>query len=347
MKVLSRRLPANINRLALKLPEDVQEFILEMISAERSIQTVAAYVYDFSLFFDYLHEHGWELEDVNGRMIRRFFRHIEHGYERKVEKWLNGKWVETVVVRENTHGGKQRKKASLRSLFRYLVKCGVLEKNPMEEFEDTSLKTRSKKRVPVFLTHEEAKKLVQSVQDFFDTRNYRKLKWLKQRDRAIILLFLNTGMRVSELVQLDLTHIQEHQGQWRITVIGKGNKERMLKCNQSAAGALKEYLAVRPTPRQGFEQALFLNRDGGRISRVSVAKLINKYVKHAELPPKAKNISPHKLRHTHATLLLSNGENIRVVQEILGHSSINTTQIYTHVVNDQKDEALDRLDRLM
>ncbi|MFC7442535.1 tyrosine-type recombinase/integrase [Laceyella putida] len=347
MKYLSRKLPENINRLALKLPEDVQEYILEMISADRSIETVAAYVYDFNLFFDYLEEHGVELEEVTGRTIKRFFRYIEHGYERKVTRKIKGKLVETVQMRENSHAGKNRKRASLQSLFRYLVKCGALDRNPMTEFEDVTLRSRNKQRVPVFLTHDEAMRLVHSVHDFFDTRNYKRLSWLRYRDLAILLIFLNTGLRVSELVGLDTTSIQEQKETVRIVVLGKGNKERMLKLNNTATSALKDYLAVRPTPAPGHELALFLNRDGGRISRVSINKIINKYVQEAGLPPKAKNISPHKLRHTLATLLLSNGANIRVVQEILGHSSINTTQIYTHVVNDQKDEELDRLDELM
>lgn len=94
-------------------------------------------------------------------------------------------------------------------------------------------------------------------------------------------------------------------------------------------------------------EALFLNRNRTRLSRKGVYEAIQKYVREANLPPKAANISPHKLRHTLATLLLSNGENLRVVQEILGHSSIQTTQIYTHVINSEKDEALKRLDNLL
>jgi integrase/recombinase XerD len=347
MDVLSRKLPKSVNRLAMKFPEDVQDFILEMISADRSIQTVINYIYDFSLFFDFLESRGMELEDVDGRTIRRFFRHIENGYERKVVREVQGKLVEQMFYRENSQSGKKRKRASLRSLFRYLVKSGALARNPMEEYEDTTLKSRSRKRVPVFLTQEEAMKLIDAIHKFFDGRKFVKMSWLEKRDRAILLLLLNTGMRVSELVGLNMNSLQEHQGVWRIVIFGKGGKERVLKLNRTAGDALREYLNHRPQPLPGHEGALFLNRYGSRMDRRAVWKLVDKYVKEADLPPKAKKISPHKLRHTLATLLLMNGENLRVVQEILGHSSIQTTQIYTHVINDEKDGALDRLDRLM
>src|SRR5699024_7656059 len=135
----------------------------------------------------------------------------------------------------------------------------------------------------------------------------------------------------------------------RVIILGKGGKERMLKLNQTAYDALRRYLELRPTDQiaPGHEQALFLNKNRSRISRKGVSEALQKYVREANLPPKTANISPHKLRHTLATLLLSNGENLRVVQEILGHSSIQTTQIYTHVINSEQDAALDRLDHLL
>jgi site-specific recombinase XerD len=123
----------------------------------------------------------------------------------------------------------------------------------------------------------------------------------------------------------------------------------MLKLNSKAAEALMNYLEQRPSEHLPKDQAeaLFLNKNLRRISRKGISEIISKYVKEAHLPPKAATISPHKLRHTLATLLLSNGENLRVVQEILGHSSIQTTQIYTHVIDTEKDEALDRIDKIL
>jgi integrase/recombinase XerD len=359
--VISRRLPENINRIIARFPEAVQEFFLEMISADRSHQTIANYAYDFALFFDFLASRNIDFESVTSRTIQRFFRHIENGYERTVWVKMRSKdpetgaireqWVERRHFRENSRSGKERKRASLRSLFRFLVKSGYLDRDPMQEYEDASLRSRSRRRVPVFLTREEALRLIKAVGSYHERNrgDHRTFPWFEARDRAILLLLLGTGMRVSELVGLNLNSIQPDGETARVIVLGKGGRERMLKLNNTAYRALREYLAQRPSDGIPPEhrEALFLNRNRTRLSRKGVYEAIKKYVREANLPPKAANISPHKLRHTLATLLLSNGENLRVVQEILGHSSIQTTQIYTHVINSEKDEALKRLDNLM
>ncbi|MBN2909564.1 tyrosine-type recombinase/integrase [Polycladomyces sp. WAk] len=354
----SSRLPESVNRRISRFPDPVREFFWEMISAERSPQTIANYAYDFSLFFDFLTSHQINLENVTPRVIRHFFRHIENGYERTVQVKVKKKnphtgeiyeeWIERKHRRENSRAGKQRKLASLRSLFRYLVKSHVLSQNPMEEYEDVSLRTRNRTKIPVFLTREEAIRLIDAVAAYGEKHNRHRQMWVEARDRAIIILLLNTGMRVSELINLNLNSFQTDGNQARVIVIGKGGKERVLKLNAIAMHALQDYLAMRPKSNIPAEHrdALFVNRNHTRISRKAVSEVIRKYAREANLPPKAASISPHKLRHTLATLLLSNGENLRVVQEILGHSSIHTTQIYTHVINPEKDEALDRLGHL-
>ncbi|MBA4602609.1 tyrosine-type recombinase/integrase [Thermoactinomyces mirandus] len=352
----SRRLPENINRIISQFPEEVQEFFLEMISAERSKQTIANYAYDFALFFDYLASRNKSIDQVDPVIIKRFFRQIENGYERTVHILQKRKdpqtgemketWITRKHYRENSRCGKQRKRASLRSLFRFLVKSHVLDRDPMEEYDDASLKSRSRQKVPVFLTKEEALRLIQAVKTYHQKKNRKSRHWMEVRDLAILLLFLNTGMRVSELVQLNQNSIQSDGQVVRVIIVGKGGKERMLKLNETAKEALKTYLSLRPgkIPPE-HQNALFLNKNHQRLSRKGVTEIIRKYVQEANLPPKAASISPHKLRHTLATLLLSNGENLRVVQEILGHSNIQTTQIYTHVINTEKDDALDRLDQ--
>lgn len=355
----SRRLPENINRIISQFPEEVQEFFLEMISAERSKQTIANYAYDFALFFDYLTSKNKSINQVDSIIIKRFFRQIENGYERTVHILQKKKdpqtgeikeeWITRKHFRENSRSGKQRKRASLRSLFRFLVKSHVLDRDPMEEYVDSTLKSRSRQKVPVFLTKEEALRLLRAVKTYHQKKNKKSRHWMEARDLAILLLFLNTGMRVSELVQLNLNSIQTDGQMMRVIITGKGGKERMLKLNETAKEALKAYLSLRPgekTPPEG-QHVLFLNKNHQRLSRKGVSEIIKKYVLEANLPPKASSISPHKLRHTLATLLLSNGENLRVVQEILGHSNIQTTQIYTHVINAEKDDALDRLDQIL
>lgn len=347
----SRRLPETINRIVNQFPEEVQEFFLEMVSADRSPQTIANYAYDFSLFFDFLSSKNVSLFEIDAMIIKRFFRYIENGYQRKVSIKIKKQdpitgaitenWIERTHFRENTQSGKKRKKASLRSLFQFLLKNRILPSNPMTEYEDASLKTRSKHKVPVFLTKEEAHRLIQAVSTFHQKK--KRKTWFFARDRAILLLFLNTGMRVSELIHLNHNNIQRDRDALRIIILGKGGKERILKLNHQAQSALETYLEQRP---QVDDPALFLSKHRKRISRKAITEIVKKYVREANLPPKAASISPHKLRHTLATLLLSNGENIRVVQEILGHSNIQTTQIYTHVINTEKDDALDRLNQL-
>jgi site-specific recombinase XerD len=356
--VVSRKLHENVNRIISQFPDEVQEFFLEMVSAERSRQTIANYAYDFALFFDFLKARGKSLKDVDAQTIRRFFRLIENGYERTVRVKLCKKdpttgetrteWVERRHFRENSRSGRQRKRASLRSLFRFLVKTGVLERDPMEEYEDVTLKARSRQKVPVFLTREEALRLLQAVRTYRD-KGARSRDWQEARDLAILLLFLNTGIRVSELIGLNRNSIQQDGGMYRIIIFGKGGKERILKLNGKTVDALMRYLSLLPEEKIPPEHrnALFLNKHLQRISRKGVSEIVKKYVKEAQLPPKAASISPHKLRHTLATLLLQGGENLRVVQEILGHSSIQTTQIYTHVINTEKDKALDRLEQLL
>lgn len=356
-QVISKRLPESINRIVCNFPDDVQEFFLEMISADRSIQTIANYAYDFSLFFDYLNQKKTTLQQLSPTIIKKFFRHIENGYERTIYVRVQHKkdprtgepakeWLPRKHYRENSVSGKRRKKASLRSLFRYLVKIQFLEKDPMEEYEDTSLKSRTKQKIPVFLTKQEALRLVEAVHTYHEKQKRKKRKnWIELRDLSVILMLLNTGMRVSELIQLNINSIQADKHEYRVIVVGKGGKQRILKLNKKVMEALQSYLELKPEVKLD-QEALFINRNYTRISRKAISKIVHKYVLEANLPPKATSISPHKLRHTLATLLLANGENLRVVQEILGHSSIQTTQIYTHVINTEKDQALDRLETI-
>lgn len=358
-QTFSRRLPKNVNRIIVRLPDPVQEYLREMISAERSKRTIANYAYDFDLFFTYLRDQNIPFKNVTADHIKGFFRYIENGYERKVvttTSYIDPKTghkeerqVKRTHYRENTHSGKARKRASLRSLYRFLLKNNYISQDPMREYEVSSLKSSNRSRAPVFLTVEEAKRLIRAVTNYYDqTKTDKRYKQeLASRDRAIMLMLLNTGMRVSELVQLDRHSVQSAEGASHVTVIGKGNKERVLKLNQSATQALADYFYDREKlVKATGQKALFVNRFGHRMSRQAVYEIIKKYVHVAQLPPKAASISPHKLRHTLATLLLKNGENLRVVQEILGHSSIKTTEIYTHVINAEKDQALDQLDRL-
>ena len=147
-----------------------------------------------------------------------------------------------------------------------------------------------------------------------------------RRDRAILEVLYGCGLRVSELTDLQVSHVYLDEG--FVRVVGKGNKERLVPLGEMAAQAIRAYLEIREEPDRGFEDILFLNKDGRALSRISVFNLVKKQAMAAGIH---KEISPHTFRHSFATHLIENGADLRVVQEMLGHESILTTEIYTHI----------------
>jgi len=206
-----------------------------------------------------------------------------------------------------------RKVASIRSFYKYLSqKAKLLHENPFQDLDSPRLKHS----LPRYLDLNASIKLLQSVDGKY-----------QERDRCILTLFLNCGLRISELLGLNLSDIQNDQ----LRVLGKGNKERILYLNDACIHTLRDYLHVRNELFRPSKdtQALFLSRLHTRISKPAVEKLVKKYLQKAGLDPR--RFSPHKLRHTAATLMLQNGVDVRTLQELLGHEHLNTTQIYTHI----------------
>lgn len=152
---------------------------------------------------------------------------------------------------------------------------------------------------------------------------------MQSETSAILMLFLNCGIRRSELVGLNLSDVYED----RIRVVGKGNKERMVYFGASCRRAIDDYLTERNKNILSDNRALFGSRDHNRISAAAVHRLVKKHLLAAGLD--ASQFSAHKLRHTAATLMLSNGVDVKTVQEVLGHENLNTTQIYTHIENTE------------
>jgi site-specific recombinase XerD len=223
--------------------------------------------------------------------------------------------------RNNTNRTKARKMSALRSYFKYLHSIvKLIPENPALELETP----KSKSRLPVALTLDESRSLLSSISGANEKRDY-----------AIIMLFLNCGLRLSELISIDLDKIKGDT----LTVIGKGNKERTIYLNDVCIKALEDYLAVRPEPKKGHEKALFISNRRTRFSQKGIQHMLDKYLTQAGLS--GKGYSPHKLRHTAATLMYQYGHvDIRALQEILGHESISTTQIYTHIKKDQLRDAV-------
>lgn len=207
-----------------------------------------------------------------------------------------------------------RKVAAIRSFYKYLTnKAKLLTENPMQDLDSP----RMKKSLPRYLDLDSSIQLLESVDGPF-----------QERDRCILTLFLNCGLRISELIGLNTTDVRADQ----LRVLGKGNKERILYLNDACIQSIQDYLYVRSDEQAIDKRALFLSRRRTRISKAAVEKLVKKYLLKAGLD--ASQYSPHKLRHTAATLMLQNGVDVRTLQEVLGHEHLNTTQIYTHVDNE-------------
>ncbi|MGD9110096.1 MAG: tyrosine recombinase XerC [Phycisphaerales bacterium] len=210
-----------------------------------------------------------------------------------------------------------RKLATLRSFYKFLVKRGMITSNPV-----TAVRTpKQEKKLPKFLEYEQVKRLL-------DTPPINN--WLGARDRAILEVLYSTGIRVSELVGLNMDDI-DFLGEV-VHVRGKGKKERITPISSTALQVIQHYLEFRNKRAQNnpnFDpKVLFVNKHGKRLSTRSVRRKMDKYLKMAGLDP---SISPHTLRHSFATHMLNNGADLRSVQELLGHQSLSTTQIYTHL----------------
>jgi integrase/recombinase XerC len=226
-----------------------------------------------------------------------------------------------------------RKIATLRSFYKWAERRGLSDSNPM-----TAIRTpRQGKRLPKAITIEQVEKLLAAPGD---------ADVLGRRDRAMLETLYSTGLRVSELVGLNLKDL-DLVGE-ALHVRGKGKKERVVPLGSHAIASIRRYMDLLSTDPE-FAEAwkggsngdvpLFLNKHGGRLSSRSVRRKLDKYLKQVGLDPA---ISPHTLRHSFATHLLDNGADLRTVQEMLGHQSLSTTQVYTHLTTQRIQDAYDR-----
>jgi len=214
-----------------------------------------------------------------------------------------------------------RKLATLRSFYKYLVRSGAIDASPV-----TAIRTpRQDKRLPRCMDIEEIEALL-SAPDVATP--------LGARDRAILETIYSAGLRVSELVALNIEDLDEFSE--AIRVRGKGRKERLAPLGAPALSALRRYLRMRESPGRG---PLFVNRDGGRLTGRSIRRRLDRYLQVAGI---AGRVSPHTLRHSFATHMLNAGADLRSVQEMLGHASLSTTQIYTHLTTRHLKEVYEK-----
>ena len=297
----------------------------------KSPNSIKEYNYDLSMFLKFIkihfgltNEHDFskiETNDISIDTIKKIKLEDIHSF------------ISYLAIEQRSKPAtRARKISTIRIFFKYLSqKAHLIEENPAQNLETPKLE----KRLPKYLNLDDSKKLLE-VTDNSNNRNH-------DRDYAIITLFLNCGMRLSELVGININDIDFNEN--KLTVIGKGNKERSIYLNHACIKALKQYLAVRPT--SGIKQdkfnshkALFLSERKERISRRTVQHIVYTKLSEAGLDPS--KYSTHKLRHTAATLMYQYGEvDIRALQVLLGHESISTTEIYTHVNNDQVRNAVE------
>lgn len=224
--------------------------------------------------------------------------------------------------RKNDNNSRARKAVAIKRFYKYLEINGFIKVNRIAFLESP----QTKKSLPKYLTLEQSIKLLQSVDGKF-----------KERDYCILTLFLNCGLRLSELVSINLSHIKDNN---TLVVIGKGNKERTVYLNQACLDAISAYVAVRPVDGVIDRDALFISNRKTRISKQSIQKMVEGYLDKCGFG--GMGLSTHKLRHTAATLMYQHG-NVDPLQlkEILGHENLSTTEIYTHIHDDQLKQAVD------
>jgi integrase/recombinase XerC len=278
------------------MKSELSEF-LDYLRYERnaSAHTISGYRRDLGQFIDYLGGRGGSLRKVDNVQIRGFMAQL---HERKLKK-----------------SSAARKLAALRSFFQFGVKKKWIAENPAKVVATP----KQEKRVPSFLSVEE-------MAGFLEAPPSERP--LDLRDRAVLELLYASGIRVSELVGINLDELSLRERLVRVR--GKGKKERLVPFGRMAGERLAAYLRVRPELIQDRigETALFLNYQGRRITARSVERIVDKYIR---LTAVRRKISPHSLRHSFASHLLSRGADLRVIQELLGHESLATTQKYTHL----------------
>ncbi len=272
--------------------------------------TVRNYVNDLRPFLEFLEgRDAPDLAQVDRDTVRSYLAWLA-----RVRPHSNGR------RRGHVRGTVVRQYSVLRSYFRFLVDQGILESDPTAQ----GGRMRQERRLPDFLSQHEVLRLL-------DVAGAATPQGL--RDRAILELLYAAGLRVAEITALDLEHA--HLGKRELRVVGKGDKERMVLMGRPALESLERYVKDgRPMlAGRASSGALFLNRAGGRLTDRSVQAMVRKYGLKAGL---AQNVHTHTLRHTFATHMLEGGADLRVVQDLLGHSSPATTQIYTHVTQSQQ-----------
>lgn len=309
---------------------DAPEILMEFLEYHSSIRghsdkTVAGYYFDLKILFRFIKRrrrltdpqtpfNEIDITDIDVDFIKTIKIEELYRYQSFSPEMINSANALSAASR-------CRRTSSVRSFFNYLCnKRHLIDINICQELD----MPKRKASLPRYLEESECSRLLAACEGPFEYRDY-----------CILMLFMSCGLRVSELVSLNITDIYEDH----LRVTGKGNKDRIVFFAEGCREAIDDYLAVRDNEKiiPEDKNALFISRDNRRISVRGVQKMVDKKLSAAGLD--ASRYSPHKLRHTAATLMLKNGVDTRALQEVLGHSNLNTTQIYTHIDNAALHEA--------
>ena len=286
--------------------EDTLQLYLSYLKEQKnySDHTIDSYGRDINMFLSFMKDEGYNLKTVDSNVIRNFLR-----YE---------------VVKGISKRSNQRRIIAMRRYYEWLLKYGYVNYNPF-----VSIKTpKHDATLPDFLHEEEIEILIES--------DAKREDFLAKRDHAIIILLYASGLRVSELVNLKLQDVNLRQRTMRI--LGKGRKERIVPFSNLALEAINDYLQNCRNlilEKNGIDKpsnALFLNNKGEQITTRGVQYVLKKIEEKTGINL---DLHPHKMRHTFATHLLEKGADLRTIQEILGHTSLDTTQVYTHVTTNK------------
>ena len=322
----------NDNEELKTFPRFLRDYANYLTGVEgKSEKTVCEYLLDLRTFFRYMIMTEDDLCLSIEELEKISIKHLSLNDVNRVDTQLIVNFL--AYARNDRHNNsttRNRKLSAIKSFFKHVHnKKHFIDRNPAAEIDGI----QKSKTLSKYLTVDEAVNLLHTV-------NMDQESKTRQRDYSIIALFLNTGMRLSELVGLNLESFDPEVT--TVKVLGKGSKERIIYLNNAARDAVISYLKIRLDPRYivTSSHAFFLSARQQRISPKTVQWMVNKYLEMAGLG--AKGYSVHKLRHTAATLMYQSGKvDIRVLKDILGHEQLNTTQIYTHLVSKNLEDAME------
>lgn len=300
----------------------IKDFVNYLLANKgRAANTVMSYMNDLNLMLQFVVCSKNNIETTDENVKNTDISKINDEFIQSITKADLKAFILFLSFTHNDSANTRRHRISaIKEFYKFLCNEDIVENNIALLLELPKKETRN----PIFLTIEESKKLLTTIQEC-ETDKF------KERNYCIILLFLSQGLRISELCNIKLTDIKRNT----LTIIGKGNKQRFVYLQESCMKAIKSYLKTRNKREDRIrdKEYLFITRNNTQISTKQVEKMVSQYVELAGLSDK---ITPHKLRHTCATTMYTKGIDLLDIKETLGHSSLDTTQIYTHLVDEHR-----------